>query len=190
MRGAGGRRPHEAPPLVLQDAGVELGANYDWPIISTQARPAPPSQRPPSHPVPPRHGSCTASEDAHFTLRATGSPRPEADCAVPCLTQRAEVFCCQIQVPRLCQRLAVGGGGTGEQAPRGARVRRDGPLPGGARGERRHGLRGALPRAHRPRLRRLHHLPVISSGTAHHLPQCLLAASVAAQLMGGLKLSA
>lgn len=31
-------RPHEAPPQVLQDAGVELGVNYEWPIISLQAR--------------------------------------------------------------------------------------------------------------------------------------------------------
>lgn len=29
-------RPHEAPAEVLQDAGVELGANYEWPIISLQ----------------------------------------------------------------------------------------------------------------------------------------------------------
>ena len=46
------RRPHEAPTQVLQDAGVELGANYEWPIISLQARlllTVPPPPHPGNH---------------------------------------------------------------------------------------------------------------------------------------------
>jgi len=30
------RRPWDAPPNILNDAGVELGSNYEWPIISME----------------------------------------------------------------------------------------------------------------------------------------------------------
>ncbi len=29
-------RPWDAPPNILNDAGVELGSNYEWPIISME----------------------------------------------------------------------------------------------------------------------------------------------------------